>query len=287
MKKSLLLLLMALSLNACHLDTLGLVYSRSGDVETRFAQSMEYNARTGYASITVPEDNYRVYVITDAHVMEKETRNLDRFVKERLADKDAAPFWINLGDNVNDKGQAGVFENHIAPLAEAGLRHFPTVGNHDLYFGEWEEWRSRFHTSTYWFEVITPSRGKDLFVSLESAGGTLGRSQRAWVEELLTGSKGKYDHITVFTHTHFWKRDNSQSHTSNYNLEETYDLADLFGRMGVEIVLGGHDHATETTLFKGVRYETLESLKMDDISPGYNIFTYGKDVKRIYIPVEK
>ena len=50
MKKSLLLLLMALSLNACHLDTLGLVYSRSGNVETRFAQSMEYNARTGYAA---------------------------------------------------------------------------------------------------------------------------------------------------------------------------------------------------------------------------------------------
>lgn len=286
MKKLLLLLMMAFCLNACGRDLLGLVYSRSGDVETRFAQSMEYNAQTGYSSIRVPDDNYRVYVITDSHVMQKETRNLDRFVKERLLDPTAAPFWINLGDNVKGKGQAGVFENHIAPLVEAGIRHFPSVGNHDLYFGEWEEWRSRFHTSTYWFEVVTPGRGKDLFLCLDTAGGTLGRSQRAWVEDFLAGSKGKYDHVTVFTHTHFWKRDNSQFPTSNYTLEETYDLVDLFARMGVEIVLSGHDHATETTLFKGVRYETLESLKMEEISPGYNIFTYGKDIKRTYVPVE-
>lgn len=286
MKKPLVLLLMAFCLNACNIDWLGFVYTRSDDVDARFAQSMEHNGQAGFASITVPDDNYRVYVLTDAHVTEKETRNIDRFVTDLLADGTTAPFWINLGDNVNDKGQAGVFESHIGPLEAAGLRHFPTAGNHDVYFGEWDEWVSRFHTSTYWFEVLTPGRGKDLFISLESAAGTLGRSQRAWVESILTDSQGKYDHVTVLTHTHFWKRDSSQGTTSNFNLEETYDLADLFARMGVDIVLSGHDHAKETTVFKGVRYETLESLKMNDISPGYNIFTYGKTVGRDFVPVE-
>lgn len=286
MKKPLVLLLMAFCLNACNIDWLGFMYTRSADVDTRFAQSMEYNGQAGFASITVPDDNYRVYVLTDAHVTEKETRNIDRFVTDLLADETTAPFWINLGDNVNDKGQAGVFESHIGPLQAAGLRHFPTAGNHDVYFGEWDEWVSRFHTSTYWFEVLTPGRGKDLFISLESAAGTLGRSQRAWVERILTESQGKYSHITVYTHTHFWKRDGSQGTTSNFDLEETYDLAGLFARTGVDIVLSGHDHATETTVFKGVRYETLQSLKMNDISPGYNILTYGKTVVRNYVPVE-
>ena len=286
MRKSLILFMMAFCLNACHVDLLGFLYTRSGDVDARFARSMEYNAQAGYPSITVPDDNYRVYVLTDAHVTEKETRNLDRFVAERLADETAAPFWINLGDCVNNKGQLDVFESHIAPLVAAGLRHFPTAGNHDIYFGEWNDWIARFHTATYWFEVLTPGRGKDLFLSLESAGGTLGRSQRSWVEKILTDSQGKYDHITVFTHTHFWKRDNSQETTGNFNLEETYDLADLFARTGVEMVLAGHDHVTETTLFKGVRYETLESLKMNDVSPGYNIFTYGKAIGRTFVAVE-
>ena len=63
-------------------------------------------------------------------------------------------------------------------------------------------------------------------------------------------------------------------------------MADLFSRSGVDVVLSGHDHATETTVYKGVRYETLESLKMKDISPGYNIFTYGSKIERKYIPVE-
>ena len=83
-----------------------------------------------------------------------------------------------------------------------------------------------------------------------------------------------------------WKRDNSQSSTGNYALEETYDLADLFARTGVGIVLTGHDHGAETIDFKGVRYETLESLKMHDISPGYSIFTFGTSVERTFIPVE-
>lgn len=121
-----------------------------------------------------------------------------------LADGTTAPFWINLGDSVNDKGQLSIFESHI----------------------------------------------------------------------------------TVFTHTHFWKRDSSQGTTSNFDLEESYDLADLFARKGVDIVLSGHDHATETTVFKAVRYETLQSLKMNDISPGYNIFTYGSTVERSFVPVE-
>lgn len=289
MKKPCLLLMMALCLNACNIDWPGFVYTRSADVDERFAQSLEFNAKAGYASIAIPDDNYCVYVLTDSHVTEKETRNIDRFVADLLAGAAAsntAPFWINLGDNVNDKGQLDVFESHISPLAAAGLRHFPTAGNHDIYFGEWDDWVSRFHTSTYWFEVLTPGRGKDLFISLDSAGGTLGRSQRAWVETILTESQGKYSHITVYTHTHFWKRDISQGTTSNFNLEETYDLADLFARTGVDIVLSGHDHSTETTVFKGVRYETLESLKMNDISPGYNIFTYGKTIGRNFIPVE-
>ncbi len=276
---------MALCLSACNVDWLGFVYTRSADVDARFTQSLEYNSRAGYASISVPDDNYRVFVLTDAHVTENETRNIDRFVTDLLADKTAAPFWINLGDSVNDKSQMGVFESHIGPLEAIGLRHFPTAGNHDIYFGEWNEWGSRFHTATYWFEVITPNR-KDLFISLDSAGGTLGKSQRAWAEEALTESRGKYSHITVFTHTHFWKRNNSQGTTGNFDLEETYDLADLFARSGVDLVLSGHDHATETTDFKGVRYETLESLKMNDISPGYNILTYGKEIRRTFVPVE-
>jgi len=286
MKKALSLLMALCCLWACNVDYLGYIYTRSADVDTRFAQSMEYNAKAGFPSISVADDNYRVYIVTDIHTTEKETANLDRFVADYLADDTSAPFCINLGDIVNDKGQYGVFQSHTAPLANAGKQIFSTPGNHDIFFGEWDEWISLYHTSCYWFEVITPGRGKDLFLSLDSAGGTMGKAQAEWAEDFLNGVKGKYRHITVFTHTHFWKRDNSQDATGNYSLEETYALASLFSRAGVEVVLAGHDHATETTLFKGVRYETLESLKMHDISPGYNIFGYGQDIKRTFVPVE-
>lgn len=286
MKKTLLLLMALCCLWACNVDFLGYIYTRSADVDTRFSQSMEFNAKAGFPSIAVADDNYRVFVATDIHSTEKETANLDRFVADYLADDNAAPFCIILGDIVNNKGQYGVFESHIAPLERAGKLFFPTPGNHDIYFGEWNEWVLRYHTSCYWFEVITPGRGKDLFLSMDSASGTMGKAQTEWAEALLDSVKGQYCHITVFTHTHFWKRDNTQETTGNYNLEETYALAGLFSRAGVDVVLTGHDHATETTVFKGVRYETLESLKMHDISPGYNIFHYGQEIKRTFVAVE-
>lgn len=284
--KKLLLIMAACSLWACNVDRLGLIYTRSADVDIRFGQSMEYNAKAGYQSIATHSDSYKIYVVTDIHLSEKETANLDRFVSVFLADETAAPFCICLGDMVNDKGQYGLLESHLTPLTEAGRQLFTTPGNHDIYFGEWNDWAALFHTSCYWFEVVTPGRGKDLFLSLDSAGGTMGKAQADWAEAFLGSVKGQYSHITVFTHTHFWKRDNSQGTTSNYNLEETYALADLFSRTGVDLVLAGHDHATETTFFKGVRYETLESLKMHDVTPGYNIFTFGTAIDRSFVPVE-
>ena len=268
-----------------NIDLMGLFYTINESPDERFEQSMSYNAEYGYDKITDVPDDYEVYVMSDIHV-DYSTNNLDRFVSDYLADSVAAPFALCLGDLINATGHFDLFDEHVKPVSDAGRKIYYTVGNHDLYFNQWPEFRSRYHTSTYWFEVQTVSNFKDLYIAIDSGNGTLGRDQRDWLENLLKDKQSQgYRHIIVFTHTHFFKKDTSQGHTSNFNLEETYDLLDLFDRYDVSMVLQGHSHARDLTLFKDVVYLRVDALEDHYPDAYYTILRVGNYINYEFIKV--
>ena len=256
------------------LDLPGMFWSQSDTVDDRFAQSMAYNDQNGYATVHSDTDEYSVYVFTDFHT-DGDTRNLDALVK--TYESAPAPLSLYLGDVVNNRdADWDLFIKATSPLSEQGDL-FVTPGNHDLYFGLWPEYLSYFHTASYWFEVLTPG-AKDLFICLDSGSGTLGKSQRYWLEVLLASKASQYRHVIVFTHTHFFKIDASQGHTSNYAMEETYDLAHLFTEYGVSLVLTGHDHTMEDTTFGAVRYIIVPSLENSNPNAGYAVCSVGTSI---------
>ena len=268
-----------------NINILGLIMTFNESPDERFAQSMEYNDEHGYDNITGVPDDYEVYVMSDIHV-DFSTDNLDRFVSDYLADSVAAPFALCLGDLINATGHFDLFDEHVKPVSDAGRKIYYTVGNHDLYFDQWPEFKSRYHTSTYWFEVQTVSGLKDLYIAIDSGNGTLGRDQRDWLENVLKDKQNQgYRHIIVFTHTHFFKKDTSQGHTSNFNLEETYDLLDLFDRYDVSMVLQGHSHARDLTLFKDVVYLRIDALEDHYPDAFYTILKVGNYINYEFIKV--
>ena len=258
-----------------NIDYLGIFMTSSESPDERFAQSMEYNREHGYDIISGVPDEYKVYVMSDIHV-DFSTDNLDRYVSDYLEDTTAVPFSLCLGDLINAKGHWDYFAEHVKPVTDAGRKIYYTVGNHDLYFDQWYEFFSRFGSSTYWFEVHTVSGIKDLYVAIDSGNGTLGVDQREWLEDILKDKKNQgFRHIIVFTHTHLFKKDMSQGHTSNFNLEETYDLADLFDRYDISMVLQGHSHSRDLTLFKDVIYLRVDALEDHYPDAYYTILTIG------------
>lgn len=278
----------AMMLTSCNknIDYKGLFYTINESPDERFAQSMEYNGQHGYDRISGVPDEYEVYAMSDIHV-DFSTTNLDRFVTDYLRDTVAAPFALCLGDIINATGHYDYFYEHVKPVADAGRKMYYTVGNHDLYFDQWKEFRSRFHTSTYWFEVRTVSGFKDLFMAIDSGNGTLGVDQREWLENILKDKQNQgYRNIIVFTHTHFFKKDESQGHTSNYNLEETYDLFDLFDRYDVTMVLQGHAHYRDWTVFKDVEYLRLDALEDHYPDAFYTILRVGRNINYEFIKVD-
>ena len=288
MKKLYILSLIALTLAACtpgNLDILGMFYTRSEGADQRFEQSMQYNDQHGYCTIAVPQDDYHVYIASDTHV-DFTTLNLDTFVTDYLADATAAPFCLHLGDFINSVGHYDTCYAHLSRIWDGtGDTCFCTVGNHDIYYDQWQVWRSFFQTSSYWFVVQTPAH-KDLYICIDTGDGTMGAKQRKWLEALLSEhSQLGYRHIIAFTHTHIFKMDASQGHTSNMALEETYELCDLFSRYGVDLVLQGHSHARNISPFKDVQYVRVDALEDHYYNAFYTIMHVGKEYGWTFVPV--
>ncbi|MCQ2308228.1 MAG: metallophosphoesterase [Bacteroidales bacterium] len=268
-----------------NLDMLGMFTSISASSNERFKQSKEYNETNGYDKVIVNQDDYKLYVMSDTHV-DFSTKNLDTFVETYLSDTGAAPFALHLGDQINASSHWDYYAEHVQPIFDAGRTLYHALGNHDLYYDQWNEFRKRWHTATYWLEVITPSGMKDIFICLDSANGTLGTDQRDWLEELLKEkSQENYRNIIVYTHSHFFKKDTSQGHTSNFTMEETYDLTELFSKYHVSMVLQGHSHSRDFTIFKGVEYLRVDAIEDSAEKAFYTILTVGDKIDYDFVKV--
>ena len=304
---NLLLLLLLPSCNPNY-DLAGFLNGTSPKVSTRFEQSIAYNDSVGVPAVVVPSADYHVYVCTDSHIDSIPT-NLTTFVQAAAADT-LCPFALHLGDLVNAQGHIpyaiSLLQDpplpllqregeSLAPIVEGNLSPLPlcrgsrrgshpylaiALGNHDIYFNQWDEWRSYFGTSVYWFYTMLPdSTILDRFICLDSAEGTLGTAQLQWLRELLTenGSQpstlnaqpsSSFRHTIVFTHTHLFKRDNSQGHTSNYAIEEIYELTSLLEQGGIDMYWCGHDHSREITDYAGFTSIVVDAIE-DHYPPAF------------------
>lgn len=294
MKKNLLYLsLIALGLTSCAsddttLDIAGLFSPNGEVVGTRFAQSKAYNDSVGEMHLEMGSDDYLIYVCADSHITRKNHKNLDFFIDQYRAET-APKLALHLGDIIDAQKNYPCADSILHFAGQTILDTvFATPGNHDIYFRQWSIYRSFFKTSAYWFDTNNGAKKLDLFICLDSAEGTLGVDQMNWLRDLLANkSKEGYRRIVVFTHTHIWKLDESQGHTSNMALEETYELTSLLGQYGVETVWCGHQHAMQRVAFKNVLYLVLNATKDKEQGQAYMIAAMGNNVNYSFIEYPK
>ena len=284
MKKHFLYIALAVMMTACSddmtLDLLGMFSPNGEVVDVRYDQSMAYNATQGEMHLNMGSDDYMMYVCTDSHITRKSHKNLDYFIDTYNAET-APKIAVHLGDLIDAQKN---FPCADSVLSLANDHLFITPGNHDVYFKQWPIYRSYFNTSIYWFDTNNGSKKLDLFICLDTADGTLGTKQMKWLRELLEQkSKEGYRRIIVYTHTHFWKLDDSQGHTSNFALEETYELAALLAQYNVAYVWSGHQHARQSVLFRGVNYLVLDATKDSEKGQSYMTVQMGEHAIYHYI----
>lgn len=236
-------------------------------VDSRFEYSVSKDFTYQFKTLYAENDEYTVYAATDFHVEDDiPSINQSVFLQTSL-DDETAICCLTLGDIGN--GTETAYQNYMGVLM-----NFPEVkvagclGNHDVHHGGWQRYKDYFGCSVYYFEIITPNH-KDLFICLDSANGTLGCKQTAWLKDLFKKIRNDYRNCIVFTHSNLTSKDISQGTAGIVLIEELYALFHLFSSNNVSMVLSGHDHYYEDATVQGVKYVTLDSAEDDDTNSSY------------------
>lgn len=253
LKIKILLSLLIISLLSCEKFEFSGFITTYKNVNHRFQQSVEWNNMNGFSEISVPQNNYTILAMGDSHV--GGTENLDTFIKNARNRNAAAVVMVGDLTTGHDKDY-DQFLQHLP--SKDSLMYFPVVGNHDLYFDGWKYFYSLFGSSTYFFVVDTPG-GSDLFICLDTGGGTLGDQQINWFKTLLKTKRNNYRHCTVFTHNNLIRLRSTV--TTNPMVEEIHVLLDLFTRYKVNMVVTAHDHKRNTAILGTTTHIIMDALQ--------------------------
>ena len=253
MNVKVLLPLLIFILSSCDKMEMRGFFTSYENVNQRFEQSLEWNNQHGHSEISIPENTYTIHAMGDSHV--GGTENLDTFFKD-ARDKDATALVMAGDITTGHKEDYDLLSEHL-PL-EDSLMYFAIAGNHDLYFDGWKQFYSIFGSSSYLFVVNTPNES-DLFICLDSGGGTLGDKQLDWFTKLLETSRNSYRYCIVFTHNNLFRFRPTAS--TNPMVEEIHVLLDLFTRYHVNMVVTAHDHKQNTGILGNTTHIIMDALQ--------------------------
>lgn len=230
----------------------GGVISTESNVNERFTESMLWNAANNERISSTDGREYTIYFGGDPHVGGIE--NLESLIK--VAHDSLAMAMVIAGDV--STGKPGDYDILDSVLTRTTfVQNCVVVGNHDLYFDGWRSFHEHFGSTTYKMEVITAD-ATDLYVFLDTGGGTLGSMQLNWLQDLLETQRDQYRYVVVTTHLNFFR--NRLTGSTNPLNEEIMLLLDLFEQSEVNLLISGHDHDRYIEVFGHCTYITLDAM---------------------------
>ncbi len=259
--KAIVALILGLIFSACNYADMGGMFVVNESVNERFEQSLEANKLNGNTELIVAVDEYNIAVMADVHI--GGTENFDKAI-QLVKGSNTTALVLN-GDICNGNAyDYDSLEQHMPNKAE--LPYFMLAGNHELYFGGWNEYYSRFGSSSYYFTVKTPT-ASDFYICLDTGSGTLGSKQLKWFKELLENSRNNYRRYIVFTHNNLYRIRHTLS--TNPTNEELLVLTELFAKYKVDMVVTGHDHLKNVIKLGNTTHITMNALHDGFMYAGY------------------
>lgn len=176
----------------CVAASLGLIRCVSRTVpESRFRESRSLNATFPTPTVADPE-HFSFAVVGDLHITGGDASRLAKVLDGAKAEGDA--FLVLLGD-MADQGERSDVVAYRKAVEDAGFsqKTFYVVGNHDVFGDGWASFRDLNGPSHFTFTA-----GNAKFVALDTADGSLGAEQTAWLEDEL--AKPRPTHVFLVSH---------------------------------------------------------------------------------------
>ena len=238
-------------------------------VDDRFRQSLIWNANHPDREIWTSENEYSIYAMGDSHV--GGTANFDAFIADGITNNAVA--LVMAGDITTGHAEDYAVLNDHIPDPDS-IVSFLTVGNHDLYFGGWEQFYSMYGASAYKFTIVTP-QARDLFICLDTGSGTLGSEQLDWLKNTLESERANYRKCILFTHNNLFR--NRHTTSTNPVVDELHVFLDLAIEYSIDMVITGHDHKRNMEIFGSTTYITMDALYDEYNEAGYLKLVFNED----------
>ena len=212
-------------------------------------------------------NEYKFIIVTDTHMEDGADFGLRDLPK--AIQKHNAKFAVNIGD-ITQHGTAHDVDMFIEIADSLGVPFYPTIGNHDIYFGTWSVWKEKIGSTNYRINI---KDGDDIHTSLlfmDSANAFLGRKQLDWLEFELR--KDLPANIFVFTHAAFF--------TTGIKMQQLTDTRErarvaYILKDKADIMFMGHSHQRAINEAGNVRYVTFEDFKTTSIYIVVDVKTTG------------
>jgi 3',5'-cyclic AMP phosphodiesterase CpdA len=239
---------------------LGLFASNDFDVRFEDRDTFHLLTEEDRALLLPAEEEYSFVVLTDTHIENGSDQGLGGLIG--VIDRDGVgtddQFVVITGDITQNGKREDLecFINFVKELKDKKrIPCYPVLGNHDIYFNNWHNWRDLIGSSCY--RIGASGSGTTLFI-LDSANTSFGFRQFDWLERELGKTSG---HVFLFTHANFFVKDLSFADMQQFTdvKERARVVSLLAGR--VDAVFSGHIHKRIERESGGVKHITIEDFK--------------------------
>jgi predicted phosphodiesterase len=271
-KKILLVLLFCVfCLGSCNLDFLGFFVSSDLDERLKERDNLKFLEERGWTNLTL-EEEYSFIVLADTHIEGGNAFGLENLVNV-IKGNPAIKFVVILGD-ITQYGAAQDIQKFIDIADSFGIPCYPVIGNHDVYFGNWKEWRNRIGSSSYQIK----GNGTTLFM-LDSANSFFGKDQLDWLEREIKKLNAN-ERVFVFTHSPLFV-EGPVSMQQITDIRERARIVSIL-RDRCDIMFMGHSHKRVINKTGNVQYISIEDFVgkkvycLVSVSPSGIVYSFEK-----------
>jgi predicted phosphodiesterase len=230
------------SLSSCDVDLLGLF--GSSDLDTRWESRNTFNFLSEADRNISLGDDYSFIVISDTHINNGNAWGLEK--TKDVIDSDVK-FVVITGD-ITQNGKRDDIKKFIEIAKILEVPCYPVVGNHDVYSGNWPEWKELIGSTCYRVEG-----GSAALLILDSANAYFGDKQLDWLEGELKKDNGR---VFVFSHVNLHVKDITDGQHFTNTRERAKVISLLQGNC--DAMFMGHVHKRIVNELGGVKYITIE-----------------------------
>jgi predicted phosphodiesterase len=230
------------SLSGCENDIFGLF--GGNDLDKRWEARNTFNFLSEADRNISLGDDYSFIVIPDAHIF-----NGNAWGLEKLKDSmDSDVKFVVFNGDITQNGKRDDIKKFIEVAKHLEVPCYPVIGNHDIFFDNWPEWKDLIGSTCYRVEG-----GSATLLFLDSANAYFGDKQLDWLEEKIKKAKGR---VFVFSHTNLFVKDPSNEQQFTDTRERARVVSLLQGRC--DAMFMGHMHMRIVKELGGVKYITTE-----------------------------